>query len=382
MPANLGLSLADFSSLEEDWRGLQQRAASAPYQSFEWCQAWWRHIGARSGHELALIAGRAPDGRLECILPMMITRRHGLRAAEWLGDDHFGWRGPLLDRNFLQDLNVKTATGLLRKAAHLLPGIHMFHLLNQPEELDGLPNPFLTGFTEPNGDMRLLINFEGDSWTGFHCARRSARSRRNLTRKMRKLRENWPTRTIIARTGLERQACLMTLIRQKTHWFQQAGLPNLFALPGHVDFLEEIILAEHHDTPLSFNITALQVAGHIESVSINTVWHGEPFGFLLSRSHSPDLNRLSIGEGLINRTLRFFFQQGARCFDFGPGEAPYKERWADNRIIHHDTTLPLSNRGRVYMYYRKKYRQTSNKLKEFPVIYNTTRYAFKSIGML
>ncbi len=382
MTSRLNLSLADFSTLEKDWRELQQRAAPSPYQSFEWCRSWWHHIGTRSTHELALIAGRAPDGQLLCILPMMIGSRHGLRTAQWLGDDHFGWRGPLLDRNFLQDLDVNSATGLLHESARLLPGIHMFHLLNQPETMDGRPNPFLTGFTEPNGDMRLQINFEGDDWTSFNRARRSAKSRRNLARKMRKLRENWPTRTIIARTVLERQACLLTLIRQKALWFQQAGLANLFALPGHADFLEDIILTEHRDTPLSFNIIALQIAGRIETVSINTLWHGEPTGFLLSRSHSPELSRLSIGEGLINRTLRYFFQQGTRCFDFGPGEAPYKAKWADKRIVHHDSILPLSNSARAYQYYRKKRRQASGRLKSFPLIYNTTKYILKPTGVI
>lgn len=74
-------SEAGFRRLEPEWRELESRLPCIPFVTFDWADAWWKHLRADSlavRDELFLHAVRDEQGALRAVAPMMRTLRPGV----------------------------------------------------------------------------------------------------------------------------------------------------------------------------------------------------------------------------------------------------------------------------------------------------------------
>jgi CelD/BcsL family acetyltransferase involved in cellulose biosynthesis len=101
------------AALAPEWDTLVHAAARpCPFLLHGWVTAWWRHLGA--GSTLAVIAARR-GGTLVGIAPMIIQKRHGLRACRLLG----GAESALGDLLVTRDDDHAIARALLQRVAQL-----------------------------------------------------------------------------------------------------------------------------------------------------------------------------------------------------------------------------------------------------------------------
>src|SRR5438477_32858 len=74
----------EMTTIRADWTRLA-RATENVFTTWEWGDAWQRHIGARAGIDLALGVAKRPSGEIAAILPLAVTRRGPLRLVRFLG---------------------------------------------------------------------------------------------------------------------------------------------------------------------------------------------------------------------------------------------------------------------------------------------------------
>ncbi|MBV9912394.1 MAG: hypothetical protein JOZ93_07445 [Sinobacteraceae bacterium] len=77
-------TLAEFAQLQEGWSRLACMAHAPPFQTYQWCHAWVRSIGAAQGY-LPRVAAAWWDTHLVGILPLVHRSYRGIRLLEWIG---------------------------------------------------------------------------------------------------------------------------------------------------------------------------------------------------------------------------------------------------------------------------------------------------------
>ena len=71
-------SLDGFRRLAPEWRALEARLPAVPFVTFDWADAWWKHLRSErltAGDELFVQAFRDEGGELCGIAPLMRTFR-------------------------------------------------------------------------------------------------------------------------------------------------------------------------------------------------------------------------------------------------------------------------------------------------------------------
>lgn len=83
-------------ALEPEWLALERSSGNTlPFRTFAWALSWWRHLREdrlQVRDTLAYRAVRAPDGRLVCVAPFIVTERPGAgpiraRCCQLIGAD-------------------------------------------------------------------------------------------------------------------------------------------------------------------------------------------------------------------------------------------------------------------------------------------------------
>src|ERR1700730_7276521 len=183
----------DLPGIKPEWRAFQQYADCTVFQSFEWLDAWQRHIGARSGVMPAVIAGRDVAGALLFIIPLAVERGGFARKLTWLGSELCDYNAPLLAPNFSKQLGPvrflqvwSDITERLRNHRHLR--YDLLSLDKMPDKVGDQANPFLllgVG-VHPSGAYRTYL---GGDWETFYAEKRSSATRRRDRTKRKKLSE-------------------------------------------------------------------------------------------------------------------------------------------------------------------------------------------------
>ncbi len=90
----------DIAALAEDWRALEQRALVTPYQAHGWVRAFAETVGRAERMVFRHAVLRGATGEPLAILPLVITRRNGIRFAEFIGGKHANYHMGLYDPAF------------------------------------------------------------------------------------------------------------------------------------------------------------------------------------------------------------------------------------------------------------------------------------------
>src|ERR1700689_474901 len=107
LPTQVRFSIhGELSAAEHDWRRFQERADCTVFQTYDWLDAWQKHIGLRHRVKPAIVVGRFTDGDIAFLLPFCIERKYGLRRLRWLGQDLCDYNAPLLARGFSERVEL------------------------------------------------------------------------------------------------------------------------------------------------------------------------------------------------------------------------------------------------------------------------------------
>ena len=97
------------------------------------------------------------------ILPLMLSRRHGLRIAAAIGGKHANFNLPLMRRGFAESVTPDRARTILRDIGRQL-GADALVIPHVPVTWRGEPNPFAAGGRpSPSNAYRLRLEPDADA---------------------------------------------------------------------------------------------------------------------------------------------------------------------------------------------------------------------------
>jgi len=306
----------EFASLRTGWDELvRAMQRPSPFLLHGWLSAWIRHY-VKEGELRVHVVRR--DGELVGALPLFVTRRRGLRVAQFLGAS----QSALADMLLAPGSDDDVAATLVRLA---LESRHDF------ADLFGLAADSHLAAAHGPARLQLIERVEApvlDLSPGFDAVYRAKTSskRRNLHgRRLRQLGELGELRFAVARTPEELSAALEHAFT--LHNLRWSGRPDGsgFATEQGMRFHREAIVAlAELDVP---RIITLELDGRPIAFHYYFSLCGRMYVHRLA--FDPALSRLSPGAVTTLEALRVASGEGLRRVEFLGGDERYKLELAD-----------------------------------------------------
>lgn len=349
LPASLHMAVhGSMASVEARWREAWPRLAGTAFQSFDWVDAWYRHLGKPSGWKVCIAELRAdsPEGPTVLLLPLGFRREGLLRVMGYLGGEMIDYQAPLIDPDFARALTPAHAARLWRGFVDILPSVDVVRLRRMPAAIGALVNPFATvpgtRHTESAHAALLPATF------AEYAVGRDSGLLANTRRKLRRLSEAGEVRMLThADDPAERALVMDALAEQKSRRWRQSGAFDAFAYPGFRAFFDEL-----NDMPMQ-GVEAVVSALMLDGKPIATHWGlhmGDTFYWLLP-GFDEEWSKLSPGRVLMEALLRRCIDQGQRVFDFTAGDEAYKFQWADRHLKLYSLEEHCSSIGKIAVNY-------------------------------
>jgi CelD/BcsL family acetyltransferase involved in cellulose biosynthesis len=280
------------------------------------------------------------------LLPLAIECSRLARQLTWLGLGLCDYNAPLLAPEF--SLHVSLArfeqlwTDVLsRLRCHPRLAFDLIHLDQMPAMVGAQRNPLLhLGVTShPN---RAYVVSLGDDWETLYT-KRSASTRRNDRSKRKKLAQHGKVACIHASDRVEITNTLETLIDQKSRWFAEVGISNMFTKPGHREFFFDI--TTNPETRHITHLSRLDVGDNTLATSLGLMFGDRFYYVLASYERGTELARFGPGVALLHDLLRYAIERRLRKFDLSVGSERYKHEWCDTELDLYDHTMVATLRG-------------------------------------
>jgi CelD/BcsL family acetyltransferase involved in cellulose biosynthesis len=332
------------AGVETLWRTFEADAVASPYQRFDWVRAYAESVGG-TAHALRTIVLRDEAGRPLMILPLVMSRRHGLRIAASVGGKHANFNLPLMRRGFAQSLTPDRAQAILHEIGKQL-GADALVIPHVPVTWRGEPNPFAAGGRpSPSNAYRLRLEFDADATLARAS---SGHARKKLRNKERGLAKLGAVAILEGRTEAEIDLILGAFLRQKERRFLELGIADPFALPEAQAFLRRACLDGLADGRPAIELYALTLDGAVVAVLGGAADREQLSGMFISFDNTGEVARLSPGEILVAQIIRRQCERGRNVFDLGVGEARYKRTVCDEVEHLVDLVVPASPIGQIY----------------------------------
>jgi CelD/BcsL family acetyltransferase involved in cellulose biosynthesis len=328
------------ADLETAWREIARSARGvSAFQSYGFARAAAAYHEAR-GEEVA-VAVVERGGRAECILPVAIARRGGLRVASFLGDPLAQYGDALLAREASPRAAWLALEGLF---AH--GGIDALQL--RRVRADAAILPALSSLAKlvgrsleaPYADLTAAASVEALLFEigGAKQRRERARSRRRLAEK--------GTLVFDALRGPEAIGLVREAFAAKSEWLARRGFASaVIDDPKAVDAFAR--LAAEGDDGRSVVALRLTVGGEPAAYEVGLV-HGGAYHAYLGVVTEP-LEAFSPGKTLMEETLAWCRANGVDTYDLlSPADA-YKRQWSNGTVPVHDFAAPVTLAGRLYV---------------------------------
>jgi len=303
-------TLADLDEIEPDrWDDLLTRGATPTvFLTREWLGSWWRALGR--GRLLPIVGERGGDPVV--MAPLFVEGGMGFFVGSG-GSDYLDLVGDPTDEEAL--------VAILGAARESIPGFVGFRFHHVP---DASPTgPALGGAAARLG---LRCFDEGAlAAPAFDLAgAEAAAGKKSLVRHERWFRREGDLRVTHLRDGSEILPHLEDLFEQHVDRWAATDSPSLFLDEGQRDLYREVC-------------RRAATAGWLRFTRLD--WEGEPvafhFGFSFAGTYlwyKPSFAvahaRRSPGEVLLRQLILAAADEGARVFDLGVGDEPFKRRFA------------------------------------------------------
>jgi CelD/BcsL family acetyltransferase involved in cellulose biosynthesis len=373
----------DIVAIESDWREFQARADGTVFQTYEWLSTWQRHIGAPRGTRPAIVIGRDAHGEIMLLLPLAIEQTRLARRLAWLGSELCDYNAPLLATDFSLHVSLARfeqlwADILSRLRSHPRLGFDLVHLDQMPAEVGAQRNPLLHLGATCHPNHAYVVSL-GDNWETLY-AKRSASTRRHDRAKRKKLAQHGAITCVHADDTAEITVTLETLVDQKTRWFAEVGVSNMFARPGCREFFFDI--ATNPKTRQITHLSRLDVGGSTLATSLGLTFGDRFYYVLASYERGTELAKFGPGVALLHDLLRYAIDQGLRKFDLSVGSERYKHEWCDTELNLYDHMSVASVRGACAALLLMAVRQVKRWIKFNPAVWNGFRKVRALAGAL
>ena len=334
----------DLTSIEDEWRGFESHANCTPFQTFDWLVNWQRCIGLRQGITPIIVLARAPGGELLFILPLAIEQLRYGRCLTFLGRALCDYNAPLLSPEVAQTLTASRFAELWKALhAEIQRGYpHSFVWFDKmPQRVGGQHNPMCDLKTQRNASSAHATELQTD-WELFYSQKRSAATRRNDRKKLKKIGEFGAVEFRSPAKPEEIQKLLSTLIEQKSIKFAKMGVANIFAKPGYTEFFTTIAI----NARLLVHVSALQVGANAAATNLGLTFRGCYYYVLASYGDGP-VARFGAGAAHLHELMRYATGHGCTRFDFTIGDEPYKRDWSDVELHLYDHVNGVGVFGKI-----------------------------------
>lgn len=337
-----------FESLAEaeaPWRELERGDVLAtPYQRFEWLSLWQADIGLRHGVAPFIVTGLDPAGKPLFLLPLGLRSKGPVVVASFLGGKHTNLNMGLWRREFAQtvtDIELHAILALFADSGR----VDLLALLNQPEQWNGVANPFALFPHQHSAEDNHLLKL-GQSGEEVLARLFSAAARGKLRTKERKLARLPGYRYTRATTPADVDRYLTAFFAQKAARLRALGLPNVFAQPC----VEAFIRAGCNNGIASgqplFEIHVLEADGEVLALFAG-VQDGRRFCSMFNSYTLGENARWSPGTLLLLHLVADCADRGLESFDLGLGKADYKALFCKETEVLFDSFVPLTRLGRA-----------------------------------
>lgn len=307
--------------VDEAWQALEAYDTAAMFQSRAFVAAWAQVAAEACGETLIYVAGHR-GGEPVFVLPLALTQALGARVLTWAAQAHANYGMGL----FHPDLIAAFVSGerdidALITAVARETGADIVHLQNQPVEWAGRPNPFagsVRAMLSANDTFVLRLD---DDFQKHYKRLFSGRTISNMKRKQRKLEDFGKPAFERPRETAPREAMLGWFFATKTAQLALSGRESPFSEAP----IQDLYRAMARDSA-RFDIDALDVSE--THVAMGLTMRERETAYLLNSVHQgAEYARCSPGTLLLHRMVAQAHADGARVYDFGPGELPYKLEW-------------------------------------------------------
>ncbi|MGO4172537.1 GNAT family N-acetyltransferase [Bosea sp. TAF32] len=369
---------SDIRSLEGAWLEFEAQALVTPYQAYGWVRPFVETVGAAELMTFRYALLRDAQGALCALLPLVITRRNGIRFAEFIGGKHANYHMGLYAPAFAARLDAALAQQMLAEIGAAIGGLDALVFVNQPARWQGQANPpaLLAAGPSPSRAYKLaLIAGDGDATLKRSM---SSHARKKLKNKHSRFRDFGPSTMIRAGTPDEIERVLLAFLEQKAARFRAMGVRDPFAEPAVRAFLSRAAVGTDEAAP-RIELYSLDLAGKSVATYVGAA-QGERFsGMATSFDMDSETIRTSPGELLLAELIRQKCNDGSAVFDLGVGEARYKTTFCDDHDDLVDTFLPLTLKGRLFAATARAKRELKRRIKASPL---ALRLAQRASGWL
>ncbi len=383
--AALTLDVADdLAAVEQDWRAFEREADGTAFQTFDWLAAWQRHIGQHAGVTPLIVTARYADGRPAMIAPLALEAKGCARRLSWLGQALCDYNAPLLARDFSEHVGRDDFLVFWRELLARLQSDPRWRydwiaFEQMPQTIGKQANPFTFLETAINPSGAHLTELGAD-WKSFYAARRSSATRRRDRAKWRHMSRYGAIRFTTSATAEDARHTVERLIDQKSRFFAQQGIADIFARPGHRDFYLD--LASNPRARGLVHIGRTDIGGVCAAANFGLVHGGRYYHVLASFDRALEVARY--GPGVLHQRMLMEYATGLglREFDFTIGDEPYKQEWSDVDLTLYDYTSAATWRGRIACGYADLVRPLKRVVKQTPLLWRLATRSRALFGRL
>jgi CelD/BcsL family acetyltransferase involved in cellulose biosynthesis len=334
--------LHDFGQAETVWRSLEeQQHFSTPYQRFDLLNPWHRQIGVRKNLSPLIVIAYDAEHRPLLLLPLVLQRGWGVRAAGFMGGKHANFNMALWNGEFAAAATSADLDALV-EALRARSGADVLALNQQPRSWRDLPNPLALLPNQASANVcPLMVMIPGAP----PAARIRNSFRRRLKGKERKLQTLPGYRYCVAKSDAEITRLLDAFFLIKPLRMVEQKLPNVFAEPGVEDFIRDACRTPLPTGNRIIDIHALESDEEVIAIFAG-VADGHRFSMMFNTYTMSANSRYSPGLILIRHIVDHYAALGYRSLDLGIGSDDYKSLFCKSEEPIFDCFIPLSPRGK------------------------------------
>jgi CelD/BcsL family acetyltransferase involved in cellulose biosynthesis len=372
-PANepQALRIDVFTSLteaESSWRRCEREGDCWAFQSFDWLADWYRMVGSRQRLDLCLVSVSLEDGEPLLFLPCGVRRRGIGTSLVWLGGEMSDYHGPLLGKRFDELLAREGFGRLWGVLIEHLPRFDYFHFQKQPATIGRQENPFVSLPCMPHALPGCYSQLDAD-WQTYYKSKRGSKTRATDRRKQRKLEQGGALEFAVCGDAPQADSLVQTMMRQKSLAYGELGVPDLFGVTEHCDFVRH--MTRHHVGGL-VHLAAVTLDDQVLATHWGLV-HRDRFYLLFPAYERCDWTRYSPGNLLLHNLFQWCFANNVQFFDFTLGDEPYKLDWCEHTLPLYDFLAARTTRGRLCVTLVRAGRTAKRRIKSSPRLWSAAQ---------
>jgi CelD/BcsL family acetyltransferase involved in cellulose biosynthesis len=379
--------VTDLEVLREEWLLLEQTGFSTPYQHLNWVtarvKALSQHSRVQYVYGVVRKANGLEKGKITLLLPLKVYKKGGISCATLLGGKHANYQMPLYAADTISALTPEALLDVLNRLAHALENefgtIDVYVFRNQPVTWLGASNPLalIQSYASPSDAYGMMLEPDIDATFAKVMSRDTLKK---LRKKLRNLEAMGQLRIAHAQNEEDVEAFLRAFFLQKAKRFAQVGVANPFEAPEIQTFLHTLFIQGRTARPRTASLNALILNDQIIAVNGGVLSTTHFSGMITSYDMTPEYAKNSPGQVLFMKLIELKAQQGVSYFDFGVGEASYKDIFSSYTVPLRDSVIGLTFKGKVASYFLGIVSSFKRRVKRSPVLWRLFQRALMFKG--